>query len=56
MVSKALKKYNGHTQIQNPHDPQARYSRKRSDVEGGLSELVRGLEPKPNLPSYKILL
>ena len=41
---KALKKYNGHTQIQNPHDPQARYSRKRSNVEGSLSELVRGHE------------
>jgi transposase len=24
-----LKKYNGHTQIQTPHDPEARYSRKR---------------------------
>ncbi len=24
-----LKKYDGHTQIQSPHDPQARYSRKR---------------------------
>jgi hypothetical protein len=24
-----LKKYDGHTQIQSPHDPEARYSRKR---------------------------
>jgi transposase len=30
MVYKDLKKYDGHTQIQNPHDPEARYSRKRS--------------------------
>lgn len=30
MVYQALKKYDGHTQIQNPHDPEARYSRKRS--------------------------
>jgi hypothetical protein len=29
MVYKDLKKYDGHTQIQNPHDPEARYSRKR---------------------------
>ncbi len=29
MVCKDLKKYDGHTQIQNPHDPEARYSRKR---------------------------
>lgn len=30
MVYKDLKKYDGHTQIQNPHDPEARYSRKRN--------------------------
>ncbi len=29
MVYTDLKKYDGHTQIQNPHDPEARYSRKR---------------------------
>jgi transposase len=29
MVYKDLKKYDGQTQIQNPHDPEARYSRKR---------------------------
>ena len=29
MVYKDLKKYDGHTQIQTPHDPEARYSRKR---------------------------
>jgi transposase len=29
MVYKDLKKYDGHSQIQNPHDPEARYSRKR---------------------------
>jgi transposase len=29
MVYKELKKYDGHTQIQTPHDPEARYSRKR---------------------------
>jgi transposase len=29
MVYQDLKKYDGHTQIQNPHDPEARYSRKR---------------------------
>lgn len=29
MVYQELKKYDGHTQIQTPHDPQARYSRKR---------------------------
>jgi len=30
MVYKDLKKYDGHTQIQTPHDPEARYSRKRN--------------------------
>jgi transposase len=30
MVYKDLKKYDGHTQIQSPHDPEARYSRKRN--------------------------
>jgi len=29
MVYKDLKTYDGHTQIQSPHDPEARYSRKR---------------------------
>jgi transposase len=29
MVYQDLKKYDGHTQIQNPHDPEAHYSRKR---------------------------
>jgi transposase len=29
MVYTDLKKYDGHTQIQSPHDPEARYSRKR---------------------------
>jgi len=29
MVYQDLKKYDGHTQIQTPHDPEARYSRKR---------------------------
>src|SRR5215211_2783609 len=29
MVYTDLKKYDGHTQIQTPHDPEARYSRKR---------------------------
>jgi transposase len=29
MVYKDLKKYDGHTQIQTPHDPEARYSKKR---------------------------
>jgi transposase len=29
MVYQDLKKYDGHTQIQSPHDPEARYSRKR---------------------------
>lgn len=29
MVYQELKKYDGHTQIQTPHDPEARYSRKR---------------------------
>jgi transposase len=29
MAYTELKKYDGHTQIQSPHDPQARYSRKR---------------------------
>lgn len=29
MAYKDLKKYDGHTQIQSPHDPEARYSRKR---------------------------
>ena len=29
MVYQDLKTYDGHTQIQNPHDPEARYSRKR---------------------------
>jgi transposase len=30
MMYQDLKKYDGHTQIQTPHDPQARYSRKRN--------------------------
>jgi len=30
MVYKDLKTYDGHTQIQSPHDPEARYSRKRN--------------------------
>jgi transposase len=30
MVYQDLKKYDGHTQIQTPHDPEARYSRKRN--------------------------
>lgn len=29
MVYTVVKKYNGHTRIQSPHDPEARYSRKR---------------------------